>query len=136
MEWVLVASLVLGLVAASTKDYYAILGVPKSAGSKEVKKAFRQLALKFHPDKNSDPDAESKFRDIAEGWLFISIRAGLPQRPIRPREWRSEGEGRGGLEESRDELSPSAPHSMACGQSIVGGASGELRVSMKKYAFG
>ena len=49
------------------KDYYKTLGVKKDATDKEVKKAFRKLALKYHPDKNSEPGAEEKFRKIAEG---------------------------------------------------------------------
>ena len=52
------------------EDYYKILGVPKTASEKEIKKAFRKLAIKYHPDKNSDPDAEKKFVKIAEGELL------------------------------------------------------------------
>jgi preprotein translocase subunit Sec63 len=49
------------------RDYYKILGIDKKASDKEIKKAFRKLALQLHPDKNKSPDAEDKFREIAEG---------------------------------------------------------------------
>ena len=55
--------------ALCEKDYYRLLGVKKSASDKEVKKAFRKLALKYHPDKSSEPGAEEKFRQIAEAYL-------------------------------------------------------------------
>lgn len=53
--------------AAAAKNYYKVLGVPKTASAKDIKKAFRKLALQYHPDKNKDKDAEDKFREIAEG---------------------------------------------------------------------
>ncbi|CAH8533940.1 unnamed protein product [Heterobilharzia americana] len=52
------------------QDYYDVLGVSKSATIGEVKKAFRKLALKYHPDKNKEPDAQKKFLKIAEGKLY------------------------------------------------------------------
>ena len=49
------------------RDYYDILGVNKDASDRQIKKAFRKLAVKYHPDKNKDPKAEENFRQIAEG---------------------------------------------------------------------
>lgn len=48
-------------------DYYEILGVPKEATERQIKKAFHKLALMYHPDRNRGPNAEAKFREIAEG---------------------------------------------------------------------
>lgn len=55
------------------KDYYELLGVSKTATEKEIKKAFRKLALKFHPDTNKDnPEAEKKFKEISEAYGVLS----------------------------------------------------------------
>jgi DnaJ-class molecular chaperone len=50
------------------KDYYGILGVGRSATDDELKKAYRKLALKFHPDKNKSPGAEEKFKEVSEAY--------------------------------------------------------------------
>lgn len=49
------------------KDYYKILGVPRNADEKEIKRAFRKLAQQYHPDKNpGDAEAERKFKEVNE----------------------------------------------------------------------
>lgn len=50
------------------KDYYKILGVARSATDDEIKKAYRKMALKYHPDKNKSPGAEEKFKEVAEAY--------------------------------------------------------------------
>jgi molecular chaperone DnaJ len=55
------------------KDYYAILGVDREATQEEIKKAYRQLALKYHPDRNpGDKDAEERFKAINEAYAVLS----------------------------------------------------------------
>ncbi|KAL4612742.1 hypothetical protein GN956_G22876 [Arapaima gigas] len=54
------------------KDYYEILGVPKDATERQIKKAFHKLAMKYHPDRNKSPNAEAKFREIAEAYETLS----------------------------------------------------------------
>ena len=54
------------------KDFYAILGVEKNASEDDIKKAYRRMALRFHPDKNKEPDAEEKFKEIAEAYEVLS----------------------------------------------------------------
>ncbi|MGD8310742.1 MAG: DnaJ domain-containing protein, partial [Chromatiales bacterium] len=48
------------------KDYYKILGVPRDAGQDAIKKAYRRLARKYHPDVSKEPDAEARFKEINE----------------------------------------------------------------------
>lgn len=58
--------------ADTKRDYYEVLGVNRTATRDEIKHAYRQLALKYHPDKNKDPSAAEKFRELAEAYAVLS----------------------------------------------------------------
>lgn len=54
------------------RDYYEILGIGRSASQDEIKKAYRKLAMQYHPDRNKAPDAEEKFKEISEAYGVLS----------------------------------------------------------------
>ena len=55
------------------RDYYEVLGVSKNADENAIKKAYRKLAKKYHPDTNSgDADAEKKFKEVTEAYSVLS----------------------------------------------------------------
>jgi curved DNA-binding protein len=96
------------------KDYYATLGVPKDAPPEDVKRAFRKLARKYHPDVSKEPDAEARFKDVAEAYEALGDpekRAAYDEAAARPRRGPGfspppggayEFSGRGGLGEDTD----------------------------------
>ena len=56
----------------SKRDYYEVLGVTKGVSEAELKKAYRKLAMKYHPDRNKgDADAEKKFKEAAEAYEIL-----------------------------------------------------------------
>ncbi|KAG4142272.1 hypothetical protein ERO13_D06G120600v2 [Gossypium hirsutum] len=59
-------------VVAASGDYYATLGVPKSASGKEIKAAYRRLARQYHPDVNKEPGATEKFKEISAAYEVLS----------------------------------------------------------------
>ena len=61
-------------MATTERDYYEILGVARDATEQDVKKAFRRLARELHPDVSDAPDAEERFRQVAEAYEVLSNR--------------------------------------------------------------
>ncbi|GJM59190.1 molecular chaperone DnaJ [uncultured Dubosiella sp.] len=59
-------------MAEQKRDYYEVLGVDKGASQDNIKKAYRKLAMKYHPDVNKDPGAEDKFKEINEAYEVLS----------------------------------------------------------------
>jgi molecular chaperone DnaJ len=59
-------------MATQKADYYETLGVPRNAPADEIKRAFRRLAMEFHPDRNPDPGAEARFKEINEAYEVLS----------------------------------------------------------------
>src|SRR5947207_9778136 len=59
-------------MATTERDYYELLGVPRTADDKEIKRAFRQKARELHPDVSDAPDAETQFREVVEAYEVLS----------------------------------------------------------------
>src|SRR5215218_7758702 len=59
-------------MATTQRDYYEVLGVQRTAGEGEIKKAFRRLARTLHPDVSEEPDAQERFREVVEAYEVLS----------------------------------------------------------------
>lgn len=90
------------IIIMSKRDYYEVLGVQRTATPDELKKAYRQAAMKFHPDRNQDdPTAEEKFKEAAEAYQVLSD---AEKRPIYDRHGHQglSGSGFGGAPDMQD----------------------------------
>ena len=78
-------------MAVAYKDYYEVLGVPKTATEKEIKSAYRKLARKYHPDTNPDnpKEAEEKFKELQEAYAVISDPEKRRKYDALSRDWES-----------------------------------------------
>ena len=81
-------------MATTESDYYELLGVPRTASDAEIKRAFRTLARELHPDVSAEPDAERRFRDVAEAFEVLSD----PERRATYDRYGKAGLARGGFE--------------------------------------
>jgi DnaJ-class molecular chaperone len=63
----------ISFVSAAERDFYKILGIPRSANEKEIKRAFKKMSLQYHPDKNQgNEDALKKFQDVSAAYEVLS----------------------------------------------------------------
>jgi molecular chaperone DnaJ len=60
------------MTKTAQRDYYEILGVPRDADADAIRRAFRRLALKYHPDRSTEPEAQERFKQIAEAYAVLS----------------------------------------------------------------
>jgi molecular chaperone DnaJ len=81
-------------MATTESDYYELLGVPRTASDADLKRAFRALARELHPDVSAEPDAEPRFRDVAEAFEVLSD----PERRATYDRFGKAGLARGGFE--------------------------------------
>lgn len=109
-----------------TRDYYEVLGVERSAGEDEIKKAFRKLARELHPDVNAhDPLAEEKFKEAAEAYEVLSD----PERRATYDRFGQEGLRSGGFQPNFDQFGSISDLFSAFfgGDSVFGGMGGPLQ---------
>ena len=140
-------------------DYYKLLGVPRTASERQIKKAFRKLSVKWHPDKNQDKKekAEAKFKEIGEAYDVLSDKnkraiydqygeaglkggppppdptqdAGMPGAQNSPGGGGFKGFGRGGAGPSTRQFSAQDAKSLF--ESVFGGGGGGFRLGERAW---
>lgn len=70
-------------MATTKRDYYGILGVSKDASIEDIQKAYRKLALQYHPDRNKDAGAEERFKEITHAYAVLTGKEKETQYVIR-----------------------------------------------------
>src|SRR5579883_451909 len=110
-------------MATSQRDYYELLGVPRTAGESEIKKAFRRLARELHPDVSDAPDAEERFREVAEAYEVLSD----PERRAQYDRFGHEGLRGAGFQPHADFGNLADIFATFFGEDIFGGAAGRRR---------
>jgi molecular chaperone DnaJ len=111
-------------MATTESDYYELLGVSRTASDAETKRAFRTLARELHPDVSEDPDADARFRDVAEAYEVLSD----PERRATYDRYGKAGLRRGGFEPHvADFGSLSDIFAAFFGEDLIGGGAGRQR---------
>ncbi len=59
-------------MATTKRDYYEVLGIGRNASEDDIRKAYRRLALQYHPDRNPDPGAAERFKEVKEAYEILS----------------------------------------------------------------
>jgi molecular chaperone DnaJ len=104
-------------MATTERDYYEVLGVPRSAGEADIKRAFRALAREVHPDVSESPDAEQRFKEVVEAYEVLSD----PERRATYDRFGRAGLRRGGFEPVFDFGSLSDVFAAFFGEDLMGG---------------
>src|SRR4051794_3546446 len=60
------------MMAVAFRDYYEVLGVPRDSNAEDVRRAYRKLARRYHPDVNKEADAEDRFKEVSEAYEVLS----------------------------------------------------------------
>jgi len=115
-------------MATTARDYYDVLGVPRDAAEADIKKAFRALARELHPDVSEAPDAEHRFREVAEAYEVLSD----PERRATYDRFGRAGLRRGGFEPSFADFGSIADVFAAFfGEDLFGATGGSRRPSSR-----
>jgi hypothetical protein len=81
------------MTSKSESDYRKVLGVTESASAEQIKRAYRRLALRYHPDRNKSPKAAERFKEVREAYAVLTGKEKPPKAPDKRRDapvsWRA-----------------------------------------------